>query len=143
MTVSNLSAPYIRRLSRHDRSSHPAFQRLSAGLAAGAALAATPALAARAAKAPAPVDPKFPAGFLWGAATAGHQVEGNNVNADVWLAEHVTPTAYAEPSGDAANSFALWRTDLDLVKGLGSIPIGSAWNGRGSSPNPGSSRGRC
>ncbi|MCX6741545.1 MAG: family 1 glycosylhydrolase, partial [Candidatus Parcubacteria bacterium] len=22
----------------------------------------------------------FPAGFLWGAATASHQVEGNNVN---------------------------------------------------------------
>jgi beta-glucosidase len=26
---------------------------------------------------------------------------------------------YAEPSGDAANSFALWRDDLDLVKRLG------------------------
>jgi beta-glucosidase len=61
----------------------------------------------------------FPKGFLWGAATAGHQVEGNNTNADVWFEEHVRPTVYAEPSGDAANSFELWRTDLDLVKGLG------------------------
>jgi beta-glucosidase len=24
----------------------------------------------------------FPAGFLWGAATSGHQIEGNNVNSD-------------------------------------------------------------
>jgi beta-glucosidase len=61
----------------------------------------------------------FPNGFLWGAATAGHQVEGNNTASDVWLQEHVTPTVYAEPSGDAANSFELWSTDLDLVKSLG------------------------
>src|SRR5437588_8254185 len=26
----------------------------------------------------------FPAKFLWGAATAAHQVEGNNVNSDNW-----------------------------------------------------------
>lgn len=37
----------------------------------------------------------FPDHFLWGAATAGHQVEGNNVNADTWLLENVTPTLYA------------------------------------------------
>jgi beta-glucosidase len=61
----------------------------------------------------------FPQGFLWGAATAGHQVEGNNTNSDVWLEEHVQPTVYAEPSADSANSFELWNTDLDLVKGLG------------------------
>jgi beta-glucosidase len=61
----------------------------------------------------------FPHGFLWGAATAGHQVEGNNVNSDVWALEHVRPSAYAEPSADAANSFALWPTDLDLVRGMG------------------------
>ena len=61
----------------------------------------------------------FPKGFLWGAATAGHQVEGNNSNSDVWLKEHVKPTVYAEPSGDSANSFELWPADLDLVKGLG------------------------
>jgi beta-glucosidase len=61
----------------------------------------------------------FPQGFLWGAATAGHQVEGNNTASDVWLAENVKPTMFAEPSGDAVNSFALWPTDLDLVKELG------------------------
>ncbi|MEG3175398.1 family 1 glycosylhydrolase [Sphingomonas sp. RB3P16] len=62
---------------------------------------------------------RFPAGFLWGAATAGHQVEGNNVNADQWLLETVKPSLAAAPSGDACNSFELWRTDLDLVKSLG------------------------
>lgn len=27
----------------------------------------------------------FPETFLWGVATAAHQVEGNNVNSDTWL----------------------------------------------------------
>ncbi|MDE1914863.1 MAG: glycoside hydrolase family 1 protein [Sphingomonadales bacterium] len=86
-------------------------------LAATTAAAAvrSPALA----RAPRPVDPRFPDGFLWGTATAGHQVEGNNVNSDVWAMEHASPTVYAEPSGDAANSFALWPVDLDIVKGMG------------------------
>jgi beta-glucosidase len=61
----------------------------------------------------------FPAGFLWGTATAGHQVEGNNFNSDCWLLENVKPTIFAEPSGDAANSFMLWPRDLDLVKDMG------------------------
>ena len=86
-------------------------------LAASAALAATPALART--LAPRPLDPVFPAGFLWGAATAGHQVEGQNVNSDSWFLEHTRPTVYAEPSGDAANSFALWGSDMDLARGMG------------------------
>jgi beta-glucosidase len=61
----------------------------------------------------------FPPGFLWGAATAGHQVEGNNTAADTWFVEHVQPTVFAEPSGDACNSLVLWPQDLDLVRGLG------------------------
>jgi beta-glucosidase len=61
----------------------------------------------------------FPKGFLWGAATAGHQVEGNNVASDIWLLENVKPTIFAEPSGDACNSFELWATDLDLARSLG------------------------
>jgi beta-glucosidase len=85
-------------------------------LAATAALAASPALAKVGAKT---FDPSFPKGFLWGAATAGHQIEGNNTNADSWVLETITPTIYAEPSGDACNSFALWRDDLDLVKAIG------------------------
>lgn len=61
----------------------------------------------------------FPSGFLWGAATSGHQIEGNNVNADIWVAENVKPTIFKEPSGDADNSFELWPRDLDLVKAIG------------------------
>jgi beta-glucosidase len=61
----------------------------------------------------------FPKGFLWGVATAGHQIEGNNVASDLWLVEHVKPTLFAEPSGDACNSFELWPTDLDLVRNIG------------------------
>ena len=81
----------------------------------GAALALP--LIAKAAR-PAANTP-FPQGFLWGAATAGHQVEGNNTTSDTWFLEHMHPSAFAELSGDACNSFELWREDLDLVRSLG------------------------
>lgn len=82
-------------------------------LVAGAlAVAATPAVSAAG---PLP----FPKGFVWGAATAGHQVEGNNVNSDVWLLENIKPTIYGQPSGDALNSFELWPQDLDLARQIG------------------------
>jgi beta-glucosidase len=87
-------------------------------IAAGAALATNPAFAARKKK-PAPFNPAFPPGFLWGAATAGHQIEGNNTNSDFWLLEHTTPTVFTEPSGDACNSWQLWSDDLDLIKTIG------------------------
>ena len=61
----------------------------------------------------------FPPGFLWGAAHAGHQVEGNNDNSDTWFAENVTPTVFKEPSGRAVNNYELWAEDIDLAKGLG------------------------
>jgi beta-glucosidase len=61
----------------------------------------------------------FPKGFLWGAATAAHQIEGNNVNSDSWVLENVKPTLFKEPSLDAANSLELWPVDLDLVQSMG------------------------
>ena len=61
----------------------------------------------------------FPPGFLWGAAHAGHQVEGDNDNSDTWFAENVTPTVFKEPSGRAVNNYELWAEDVDLAKGLG------------------------
>jgi beta-glucosidase len=85
-------------------------------IAATVAAAAAPLAAAKRYSRP---SPAFTKGFLWGAATAAHQVEGNNVNSDTWLVENVKPTVYAEPSGDAANSFELWPQDLDLVKQIG------------------------
>jgi beta-glucosidase len=61
----------------------------------------------------------FPQGFLWGAATAGHQVEGQNTNSDIWTLEHVTPSIFRESSGDACDSFNRWPDDMDIVRALG------------------------
>src|SRR6266567_8427611 len=43
----------------------------------------------------------FPEEFVWGAATAAHQVEGNSVNSEMWVLEHCSPTLFEEPSLDA------------------------------------------
>ncbi|MCW2636136.1 MAG: hypothetical protein JWQ99_2503 [Blastococcus sp.] len=61
----------------------------------------------------------FPDGFLWGAATAAHQVEGGNVNNDHWEMEHAPHSPFAAPSGDACDSYHRWREDMDLVAGAG------------------------
>lgn len=60
-----------------------------------------------------------PAGFLWGTATAAHQVEGNNIASDFWVAEHVAPTVFKEPSGDACDSFHRYEEDIAIVAKLG------------------------
>jgi beta-glucosidase len=91
----------------------------AAGASAGAAVLSANAATAAANAGSKPRNGGFPKGFLWGAATAGHQVEGNNVASDVWLVENVKPTMFAERSGDAVNSFELWPADLDLVRSLG------------------------
>lgn len=83
-------------------------------LATGAAAMAAPAFAARKS-----ADPAFPKDFLWGTATAPHQIEGNNIASDLWFLENQQPTVFSQPSGDACNSFALWETDLDLAKAMG------------------------
>lgn len=57
--------------------------------------------------------------FLWGAATAAHQVEGNNVNSDLWLLEHLKPSPFSEPSGDACDSWNRHHEDVALVARLG------------------------
>lgn len=61
----------------------------------------------------------FPDGFLWGTATAAHQVEGGNVNNDHWELEHAEHSPFAEVSGDACDSYHRWPEDLDLVAGAG------------------------
>jgi beta-glucosidase len=62
---------------------------------------------------------KFPQGFLWGAATAAHQVEGGNINSDAWLLEHVDGTVYSEPSGDACDHYHRYGDDIALLASLG------------------------
>jgi beta-glucosidase len=61
----------------------------------------------------------FPDGFLWGASTAAHQVEGNNVNSDLWLLENIKPTLFTEPSGNACDHYHRYADDIKLLAGLG------------------------
>ncbi|MBI5035477.1 MAG: glycoside hydrolase family 1 protein [Chloroflexi bacterium] len=64
-------------------------------------------------------DLKFPDGFLWGAATAAHQVEGANDNNDWWDWEQ---TSGRIDNGDRSGSACDWfkgeryREDFDLAK---------------------------
>jgi beta-glucosidase len=62
---------------------------------------------------------QFPKGFLWGTATAAHQVEGNNTASDFWLLEHTPGTGFVEPSGDACDQWHRYRDDVALLAGLG------------------------
>ena len=62
--------------------------------------------------------------FLWGTATAAHQIEGNNTSSDWWALEHSAARDGAsplikEPSGDAADSYHRWPEDMDLLAGAG------------------------
>jgi beta-glucosidase len=61
----------------------------------------------------------FPEDFLWGTATAAHQVEGNNINSDCWLLEHLPETIYAESSGDACDHYHRYPEDIALLAELG------------------------
>ncbi|MFF1571111.1 glycoside hydrolase family 1 protein [Leifsonia sp. NPDC058292] len=61
----------------------------------------------------------FPDGFLWGAATAAHQVEGNNINSNWWVHEHTPGTSIVEPSGDAMDSYHRYREDMKLLAQAG------------------------
>ncbi|MFD4231568.1 glycoside hydrolase family 1 protein [Streptomyces sp. NPDC058545] len=61
----------------------------------------------------------LPDGFLMGAATSAHQVEGNNISSDWWALENRAGSFVAEPSGDAADSYHRWPEDMDLLRRLG------------------------
>jgi beta-glucosidase len=62
---------------------------------------------------------QFPSDFFWGAATAAHQVEGNNKHSDFWLMENMEGSLYKEPSGDAVDHYRLYREDIALLAKLG------------------------
>ena len=61
----------------------------------------------------------FPTGFLWGTATAAHQVEGDNTNSDWWQWEHRTPLPVAEPSGRACEHYTRYADDVRLLADAG------------------------
>jgi beta-glucosidase len=69
----------------------------------------------------------FPDGFLWGASTAPHQIEGNNLNSDFWANEGRVPGM--ERSGDACDSYHRYREDMQLLAdaGLNSYRFGIEW----------------
>lgn len=71
----------------------------------------------------------FPDGFLWGAATAAHQVEGNNTTSNWWAMEHAPGSPMAEPSGDAADHFHRYPEDMALLAaaGLNSYRFSVEW----------------
>ena len=58
----------------------------------------------------------FPAGFLWGAATSAHQVEGGNRNNDWWAWEQAGRVA--TKSGDACDHYHRFRADFDLAASI-------------------------
>ena len=60
----------------------------------------------------------FPAGFLWGTATAAHQVEGNNINTDWWLWEQEAGRIQdGDRSGKACDWWGgRWREDFDRAQ---------------------------
>jgi len=64
----------------------------------------------------------FPEGFLWGTATAAHQVEGGNWNNDWWAWEHTPGTGVKEPSGDACDHWHRYPEDIALLAALGFDP---------------------
>jgi beta-glucosidase len=61
----------------------------------------------------------FPADFLLGAATAAHQVEGNNTNSDFWAMEQAPASMFKEPSLDAVDHYNRYGEDIDLLAGAG------------------------
>ncbi|MCL1819680.1 MAG: family 1 glycosylhydrolase [Oscillospiraceae bacterium] len=61
----------------------------------------------------------FPKGFLIGAATAAHQVEGNNKNCDFWAMEQAGGLMFKEPSLDAVDHYNRYKEDVDLMAAAG------------------------
>ena len=62
---------------------------------------------------------KFTEGFLVGAATAAHQVEGNNIHSDYWTMEHMESTSFTEPSLDAVDHYNRYEEDIKMMADAG------------------------
>ena len=62
---------------------------------------------------------KFAPGFLIGASTAAHQVEGNNIHSDYWLQEQMPHSSFTEPSGDACDHYRRYEEDIQLLAQAG------------------------
>src|SRR3989344_1228225 len=60
----------------------------------------------------------FPPGFLWGAATSAHQVEGQNTNSDWWEWEK-THLPENKRSGKVVDQYHRFEQDFELVTKIG------------------------
>lgn len=58
-------------------------------------------------------------GFLLGASTAAHQVEGNNIHSDFWALEQMDDSSFKEPSLDAADHYNRYKEDIRLMANAG------------------------
>ncbi len=57
--------------------------------------------------------------FFIGAATAAHQVEGNNIHSDCWAMEQMKHSSYVEPSLDACDHYNRYEEDIRLLAEAG------------------------
>lgn len=57
--------------------------------------------------------------FLIGAATAAHQVEGNNIHSDYWVMEQLKHSDFVEPSGMAVDHYNRYEEDIKLLAEAG------------------------
>mgnify|MGYP003209127058 CR=1 FL=1 len=69
---------------------------------------------------------KFEKGFFVGAATAAHQVEGNNIHSDYWAQEQLPHTSFTEPSGIACDHYNKYEEDIKLLADAG---LNMQWKG--------------
>jgi len=63
------------------------------------------------------MNSRFPDGFLWGASTSSHQVEGGNRWNDWWELEQSGRLPHR--SGEACRHYELYESDFDLARSLG------------------------
>lgn len=57
--------------------------------------------------------------FFWGAASAAHQVEGNNRHNQWWAFENMVGTQSGERSGKCCDQYRLFQGDFRMLKKLG------------------------
>src|SRR6202521_4729413 len=77
----------------------------------------------------------FPKTFLWGTATAAHQVEDGNVNNDYWVLEHTPGSPFFEPSGDACDQYHRYPEDIGCSRGSASTRTAFRLNGPALNPS--------
>ena len=72
---------------------------------------------------------RFPKEFMLGAATAAHQVEGNNMNSDYWVQEQLPHSQFVEPSLDAVDHYHRYEEDIRMMAmaGLNTYRFSIEW----------------